>query len=418
MHEVLAPRENVNDDRVAIVKIFFSSGDKISAGDTILQIETSKTNIDIESPASGYLSHSLMQGDQVKIGDRLFLIHDDPREDERDSELQAELDDADIGEVKLSKLARKKLQTSKVNLSELKDVGWVTSADLNQVGITNHDTVPKTNDDLAREPVDSHLFESNIPFHRRQFSIRKRSEIQNLQVGRHAGFSSTIGQYVLISSKRMMDPPRLFQNSILDLIIFEGSRLLRKYPELNASYLSDDEYLVYEEINFGVSFDSNDNLKVLSLSGADKLGLLETQDGIINLLNLYESNDSLSPEILGGSTVTVTDLSMLGSNFILPLLNGRQSLILGVVADGANGFNILATFDHRLTEGKKIALFLSELKDRIESHFNFEGLAAEHCGFCEKSMKDIVSTGQIGLLQVALPNGKVESVCRDCFNGW
>ena len=119
------------------------------------------------------------------------------------------------------------------------------------------------------------------------------------------------------------------------------------------------------------------------------------------------------------STVTISDLSRVDASFMLPLINGAQSLILGVIRRSVNSFAIFATFDHRVSEGLRVASFLSELKTRICSYyFDEHGLAALTCHACESSMSEELLLGNRGFIKITLPNGEDANLCRNCFEGW
>jgi len=238
-------------------------------------------------------------------------------------------------------------------------------------------------------------------------------------MGGHQSTSSTIGINLHIPKKRMVTAPFLFQDSISDLIVFEASRLLRKYPELNSSYINTKTWAKYDDINFGWSFDGGSNLKVLCIKNSDQLPLNSLQTEITNLLDLYESDKSIPIDLLISSTVTISDLSRTEASFILPLINGYQSLILGVVRQLPNTYSIYATFDHRISEGLRVSEFLSELKSRILSHYSNEDESISlNCYACEKTMAEEIALRHRGFIKITLPNGNEANLCRNCFEGW
>jgi pyruvate/2-oxoglutarate dehydrogenase complex dihydrolipoamide acyltransferase (E2) component len=77
MIEILVPRENVNDDSVIIRAIHVNSGEFAKKGQTVVEIETSKTNIEIDSPGNGLISHNLEVGTEISVGALLFWIGGD-----------------------------------------------------------------------------------------------------------------------------------------------------------------------------------------------------------------------------------------------------------------------------------------------------------------------------------------------------
>ena len=415
MTEVFVPRENINDDSVIVKAVYFESGALIHKGQLITQIETSKTNIDIESPEDGILNHNLVVENEIEVGMFLFSVDKADIKKEFTTAKEYSLNE---NEVKISKAARKRADELSIPLVELGS-GWITVKDVemksgivasqlkNEVFIQN--SFLNNNED----------FILNIPCVKENISKRKQSEIKNLQMGNHQATSSTIGIDIKVPGKRIIDPPFLFNNNISDLIVFEGSKLLRKYPELNAVYMGSKFFGKYEDVNFGWSFDGGSNLKVLAIKNSDKMSLLDLHLEVERLLDLYESNQNIPMDLLTSSTVTISDLSKTDATFIFPLINGYQSLILGVVSKAQNNFSIYATFDHRVSEGLTVTKFLTELKSRILSYFlDKDGRANLVCYTCEKSMAEELSLRNRGFIKITLPNGDDTNLCRTCFDGW
>ena len=412
MIEILVPRENVNDDSVIIRAIHIKSGEFIKTGQPIVEIETSKTNIEIESPNDGLLTHKLEVGTEISVGAVLFWIGGDNTDAPVNSPADFELEKLDI---KISKAALKRSKELNIDPTKL-GVDWITAEHIEKkAGLVNEKSIPSTNTKVDLDVTPS----LTLPLSRIPLSKRKQSEIKNLQMGGHQSTSSTIGINLSISNQRMVPPPFLFQDGISDLLVFEGSRLLRKYPELNSAYIDSKTWGKYDDINFGWSFDGGSNLKVLCIKNSDQLSLTSLQTEVTRLLDLYESNKSIPIELLTSSTVTLSDLSRTDASFILPLINGYQSLILGVVKQKPNNFSIYATFDHRVSEGLRVSGFLSELKSRILSHYlTRDEVLALNCYACEKTMAEEISMRHRGFIKITLPNGDEANLCRNCFEGW
>jgi pyruvate/2-oxoglutarate dehydrogenase complex dihydrolipoamide acyltransferase (E2) component len=412
MTEVKVPRDNVNDDSVTIRKIYFKSGDYVQKGQLVLEIETSKTSIEIEAPADGFISHELYAGIEIEVGNHLFVVGGLNQEIE---ELSPQfVVHSDKKNKKISNSAIKRAKELGIDIDQI-DLDWVSSDDVNRHAGLLDKPITEVNNDIvkAREAVNLYA-----TYKVERLSKRKQAEIKSLEEGRHQSTSSTISIDIEITNKRLIPAPFLFRDSISDLIVFEGSRLLRKYPELNSSFLDSKSWGSYEVVNFGWSFDDGKNLKVLAVKNSDNLSLIEVQDEVLRLLELYESNQNIPIELLTASTVTISDLSKTEASFILPLINGFQSLIIGITRKNTNSFSVYATFDHRVAEGFLVTQFLSELKTRIKSHFydgkNFLELV---CYGCEKKMKEEIQLGNRGFIKMMLPNGAEANFCRNCFDG-
>jgi hypothetical protein len=121
------------------------------------------------------------------------------------------------------------------------------------------------------------------------------------------------------------------------------------------------------------------------------------------------------------ATFTVTDLSADELDFVLPLLPRGQSCIIGITHDAKNGFRLFAGFDHRVTEGREVSAFLSELGARVLSFGTkaTQETAVLRCDFCSKSLAEAAGRGRDkGLLSVIDRKGETALCCASCWNGW
>ena len=63
----------------------------------------------------------------------------------------------------------------------------------------------------------------------------------------------------------------------------------------------------------------------------------------------------------------MTDLSAQGVVNFIPVINERQSAILGICAErpGTGSRELVLSFDHRMSDGMQGAEFLSQLRDAL-----------------------------------------------------
>ena len=424
MIKVLVPRENVNDESVVILAVNFTSGSMVEKGDIVASIETSKTNIDVDAPKDGMVTHELEVGGEIDVGAILFSLSDAVSVG-GEKECQSVMNSSEAlvaavenTNVKFSTAAKKRAHELGVKLSQFSD-GWVTSEEIERsVGIST----PKfTRQKIAVDRLGNNR--ESIPLISPSTSVaiskRKQVEAKILIAGDHASTTSTIGLELRIGGDRVVQPPFLFKDSISDLIVFEAAKLLRLYSNLNASYIDERSWAQYEQVNFGWSFDNGKNLKVLAINNADQISLGDLQDEVARLLDLYESGDTIPIGLLTNSTVTFSDLSHSSASFMLPLINGKQTLILGLVRKSRNVFEVFASFDHRVSEGLTVARFLADLKERVLSYYSDQdGITNISCYACGKSMTEEIALGHRGFIKMTLASGEDENLCRNCFEGW
>lgn len=76
IQEVRVPKESVNDNSLTVVWIPFPNGHKVTKNEVILELETSKAIITIESEVEGYLEYLCKTGEDVNVNSIVIKIWD------------------------------------------------------------------------------------------------------------------------------------------------------------------------------------------------------------------------------------------------------------------------------------------------------------------------------------------------------
>jgi pyruvate/2-oxoglutarate dehydrogenase complex dihydrolipoamide acyltransferase (E2) component len=135
MIEVLVPRENVNDESVIILEVHVVSGSKVKKGDVVVSIETSKTNVDVDAPEDGVVTHQLKKDTEVDVGSFLFALANG-QESAGQTKEQLNTQSAELTiatqklKAKFSIAAIKRAKELSVNPEQFDHGCWVTSADV------------------------------------------------------------------------------------------------------------------------------------------------------------------------------------------------------------------------------------------------------------------------------------------------
>jgi pyruvate/2-oxoglutarate dehydrogenase complex dihydrolipoamide acyltransferase (E2) component len=419
--EVMVPKENNNDQIVMITKLYVDQGCYVELGADLVEFETSKTAVVLQSPVSGYVSFYHKVEDEVEVNSPVCRIDEQAPKASVSGDaaaVKALPDRLSQEGVTFSKMA------SKVDKHNAKLDGkyWVTSRMLNANSSRLHAG-------SGRSVIDSHEQVRNPPQYESgdhsirdeeykvtKTTMRKRSEIASMRISGGGEFQSTIGCEIIVGLRLAKNI--VFDNSIQDLACYESSKMLgSEYNDLNAFYISDSKVGRFNSVAVGISLDNVNNLTVAQIKNSDKLGLREIQDQLALLFIQFEDS-TLPSESLLPSTYTITDLSATGATYMLPLLNGAESLILGIVRKNSNSFGVYATFDHRVSDGLRVATFLDDLKIRIEAHFT-SGSTVElvQCNFCLKSLSEELELGNRGLLCISTVAGQ-KNICSNCYQGW
>ena len=149
-------------------------------------------------------------------------------------------------------------------------------------------------------------------------------------------------------------------------------------PGLNAWYDSKaDARTIREEVDLGIAVDLADGLLVPVLRNAHRMD--EFADALEELVNKARER-SLSPELLRGATITLSNFGAIGGRYASPMVVPPQVAILGagriekrpvVARDGTIAAHrvlpLSLTFDHRAATGGEAARFLNAVKKDLES---------------------------------------------------
>lgn len=414
MHKVIIPQENAND--VTVMITWLISGEHVAEGDHIVSFETSKSQIDLYAEAAGEIRWSVCVGDEVDVNSVVGHIDtvqglSDPIEQCGDGkEPKIHQGDSVVVSRLASYKAEKLIKENNVELDKLDVPRWLISRDLN-LGTSSTPVI-----ELAKPSKSNN--KSETKFRIVKNALRKRTEIASLEKSSSAGFVSCLGFEILGRRSWRQNP--LFDNKISDLVCFESVNLLNsKFADLNAFFKNNTEVGVYEQVLCGFSlddFEKGGRLAVVRLNPDSFKSIPMLQDEITVVVDQF-FNGKVDQRFMGESTFTVTDLSGSGTNFVYPLLNGKQSLIIAISSMNHDRFALHISFDHRVTEGLRIAKFGSELGSRISHHLKQDTFADKECSFCGQKLDAEVQAGNRGLIRLETAKGE-ELACRVCFDGW
>jgi 2-oxoglutarate dehydrogenase E2 component (dihydrolipoamide succinyltransferase) len=151
---------------------------------------------------------------------------------------------------------------------------------------------------------------------------------------------------------------------------------LKAFPEVNAE-IQGDEIVLKNYYDIGIAVGVDDGLVVPVVRDADRKSFAQIEQDIVDLATRAQENKLKLDELVGG-TFTITNGGIFGSLVSTPILNPPQVGILGmhkiqerpVVVDGeivARPMMYLAlSYDHRIVDGREAVQFLVRVKDLLE----------------------------------------------------
>ena len=432
LQQISVPLLSVNDTSLTVVDILYTHAAIVHKGAIILVFETSKTTYDVLAEEDGYIAYFCKKDEEYNVNFLVACIYSTKLEVPEqlvnsknpqifiESSTEENNQNTWQGDTVFSASATLLMETTGTHRSIFTGIDFVSLSDVEEMlGLVKlkpsvNFIAPNKNKILPKIVDNDFVYIEKL-------SSNKKIEIAYLSSVQSTGLTSTINSWIETEGifVHINNSLQFLKNSLLPVIIYETSRLLEKYKVLNAYYTGED-IAYYKNVNIGFAIDINKGLKVLNIPNANYKGIGEIENEVIDLSNKY-LDDKLVMNDLTNIGFTITDLSGEGVAFFRPLVNVMNSAILGISAIDIKLQRCMLslTFDHRVTEGKLAAQFLSELIKRVASYQSkYHPLQNQQitCFKCFKLLKDDLSN--VGFAKCIAPNGEEGFICQSCLKGF
>jgi pyruvate dehydrogenase E2 component (dihydrolipoamide acetyltransferase) len=373
--DVIMPALGMAQETGKVVRWLKAEGETVAKGEALLEVETDKVTVELESPADGILAGiSAAEGADVPVGETIAFVLAVgetvpepvaavpsevatvvPRPSRSEADVQAPA--GGRRRSLASPKARRIAAERGVDLAALAGSGpggAVVAADLDgSAAASNGVTVPAIWRLMAKRTTQSW---QSVP----HFYLRREVDASRLQSWRAAARSR----------------PGQERASHTDLLVRLVAEALRRHPRVNSSW-SDGAVVRSEQINVGIAVAVDDGLVVPVVHDADRLSLADTVARRIELVDAARAG-RLRPEDVTGGTFTVSNLGMFGVDSFDAIVNAPQAAILAVgrvverviAVDGQPAvrpvLQLSVSFDHRVVDGARGAEFLETLASLVE----------------------------------------------------
>ena len=384
---VVMPALEMAQETGKLISWLKKEGDSVAKGEALLEIETDKAVMEIESPGDGVLAGVKVQpGAEVPVGRTIAWIvrpGEVPPTDEvattsgRKTTVIAPSAGSSPASViqgaqpvsqqaiKISPKARRLASERGVNLADVRGSGAggeILASDILAVAESKAGSSPA--------PV-----ESGGPISR----LMAERTTQSWTTVPHFFVVRDVDAGALNDARQRL-APEIEQSHALklthtDLLAALVARVLVKHPRLNASWTGERVH-TNAEINIGLAMAVDDGVVAPVLHNADKSGLREIAAKRCDLTERARGG-KLRPADIAGGTFTISNLGMFGVDAFTAIIIPPQAAILAVgritdrvvPMDGHPGIRPMMTLtlssDHRVVDGARAAKFLQELVEAI-----------------------------------------------------
>ena len=161
VQEIYVPQETVNDQSVLVTKLFFKNGDKVSAGNELLELETTKSTFTLEAGRAGYIHYVCKKDDVFDVGELLLQITDFPNEDsiKQKEPISSNFTEVEALKTNFSDSALRLIEKENISKESFTGMIFVSVEDVNRVLEKMDETR-----DVAWETIEKNFSDRMIPY--------------------------------------------------------------------------------------------------------------------------------------------------------------------------------------------------------------------------------------------------------------
>lgn len=386
--QIKMPSAGQTTDEAMIASVNVKVGDMVSRGDVLLEAETDKAVLPVESFAAGMVFDVLVdEGDEVTAGDVLVVIGKPEEKDlyVRGAAAEEETPAVEIVEEAAPVVVESAPAAEKTGwpaMPNAKMLAKEKGIDLSQI-VPSNGVFIKRQDVLAYQPAQAAPV---VAAENAEYEVYPMSRMRQVIAKRMVQSVTEIPAFQATISVNMENAMRLravykdkkdIKLSYNDILAKAVAVAARKYPLVNARY-EEGEVRVYKHTNIGLAVGLEGALVVPVVKAIDQKGLIEIAAGYKVQINKAREG-SLTPADMGCGSVTISNLGMYDIDQFVAIVNPPESCILAVgsikVEPDWNGkefvpvhkMNITGSFDHRIIDGAYGAQFLQEVKLLVEN---------------------------------------------------
>jgi 2-oxoglutarate dehydrogenase E2 component (dihydrolipoamide succinyltransferase) len=365
------------------------AGDRVEAGEALVQLETEKVNVDVAADQAGVLGKiAAQEGATVRPGDLLATIDEaapvqaPPASTAQPARHEA-VEEPDADRPHASPVARRMAEEHGLDLGAVEGTG--TGGRVTREDVERHLQPAAKSATSERPPapaapsVDGSRGETRIRMTRRRQTIAQRL----LEAQRTAAMLTTFNEADMsaIMDIRARRRERFLQRhgiglGIMSFFVKAVVAALQAYPNLNAE-IRGDEIIQKNYYDIGVAVGAEGGLVVPIVRDANTKSFAELERAIAELAEKARTNTLVLDDLRGG-TFTITNGGVYGSLMSTPILSPPQVGILGmhkiqprpVAVEGQVAIRpmmyLALTYDHRLVDGREAVQFLVRVKELVE----------------------------------------------------
>ena len=362
-----------------------AEGDSVTKGEPLLEIETDKAVLEVESPADGVLAGVKAQaGDVVPVGNIIawivrpgealpseVVLAPAPSEAEPTRAAAAVIATPASSGAQISPKARRLAKEHGVDIASLRGSGpggEILASDV----LTAAESKSSSSSTPASAPKDVEAL-SSIGRLMAERTTQSWTTVPHFFVVREVDTGALIEARERMGSA--IQQARGIKITHTDFLVALIARVLVKHPRINASW-SDGVIRLNQQVNIGVAMAVDDGVVATVIHNADQTDLAEIAVQRRDLTERARAS-RLRPSDIAGATFTISNLGMYQVKAFSAIISPPQAAILAigsitdrVVPIGGRAairpmMTLTLSCDHRVVDGARAAVFLNEVAEAV-----------------------------------------------------
>ncbi len=423
--KITVPTLGESVTEATVSKWLKSQGEKVSADEPLVELETDKVNVEVPSPTNGVLgSIAVKEGETVNVGSLLGTVDNalksvekktnednnySPPKKKKNNQPKI-FEEEEI--VRPQKTIQKKIQEPVLKLEEeeplildnahedtekqkvekiispaARKLASETNADISKIKGSGKNGIILKEDIMELmgskpEPSKRKINygpEERVKMTRLRLTIAKRLKEAQENAAMLTTFNEVDMSEVMSMRSTYKDEFQTKYGVKLGFMSFFVKACvigLKNYPAVNAE-IQNEEIVYKNYYNISIAVGTDRGLVVPVLRETDEMSFAEIEKNI-GMLGQKARDGKITIEDLQGGTFTITNGGIYGSMLSTPILNPPQSAVLGmhniiqrpVVFEGKVEVRpimyLALSYDHRIIDGKEAVSFLKIVKESLE----------------------------------------------------
>ena len=376
-----------------VAKWLKNEGDKVSADEAVVELETDKVNVEVPAPSNGTLEKiSVKEGQTVNVGSLLGTLSalksssaSAPAEEKKYSPPSKKLELVEESKiVEKEKIPEKEEPLILTEVQEEKKVSKASIVNLVSPAARKIATESKIdlNEIKGSQPSErktTHVPEERIKMTRLRMTIAKRLKEAQDNAAMLTTFNEVdMSGVISMKNEHKEEFQKKYSVKLGFMSFFVKACVvgLKNYPIINAE-IQGDEIVYKNYYNISIAVGTDRGLVVPVLRNTDEMSFADIEKNI-TMLGQKARDGKIVIDDLQGGTFTITNGGIYGSMLSTPILNPPQSAVLGmhniierpvVVNKGVVVRPIMylaLSYDHRIVDGKEAVSFLKIVKECLE----------------------------------------------------